>query len=398
LKAAASPRQNTPSPLLRIREGVRHAMAPTPLRTVMIVAVMSRLFVFAVAVAASVLFGLNPVCKSIGCWTIPLPFVNIFARWDSGFYADIALTGYGTTIVPRWEFFPLYPILMGILGRLIAFMFPIPLDLAVYVAGFVLSNVAFFGSVYFLYRLTELILGNTRTAVQSGILLALYPAGVFLSAVYSESVFLLLVLISLIYWYRNKHPLSGMWGFLAGMARPVGVLLAIPYVYDVLTDRSARKTALNYLSVGAVLMAFVSFFAYSQIMTGTPFATFAAERLYWKITLSPTYILTLARNEIIGHPVIIPYLVMGIGGVFASILTAHSRAEREIGLFSICLIAAYLLTPIISFPRYSITLVPMYWSLSKLCYLKWLRISIYALFLVLLAVGTGQFVNWYSFY
>jgi len=364
----------------------------------MLVAVMSRLFVFAVAVASSVLFGLSPACKSIGCWTISLPFFNIFARWDSGFYADIALTGYGTTIVARWEFFPLYPILMGILGRLIAFMFPIPLDLAVYIAGFLISNVAFFGSVYFLYLLSELIFGNTRTAAQSGILLALYPAGVFLSAVYSESVFLLLVLISLIYWYRIKHPLSGMWGFLAGLTRPVGVLLAIPYVYDVLTDRSARKTALNYFSVGAVLMAFVSFFAYSQIMTGTPFATFAAERLYWKITLSPTYILTLARNEIIGHPVIIPYLVMGIGGVFASIFTAQSRAEKEIGLFSICLIAAYLLTPIISFPRYSITLVPIYWSLSKLCYLKWLRILIYAVFLVLLAVGTGQFVNWYSFY
>ena len=364
----------------------------------MIFAVGSRLFVFAVAIASSMIFSLNPACKSIGCWTISLPFINIFARWDSGFYADIALTGYGTTITPRWEFFPLYPILMGIVGRLIAFMFPIPLDLAVYVAGFVISNVAFFGCVYFLFQLSDLVLGNTRTAAQSGILLALYPAGVFLSAVYSESVFLLLVLTSLIYWYRIKHPLSGVLGFLAGLARPVGVLLAIPYVYEVLTDRSARKSALNYISVVAVLMAFVSFLAYSQIMTGTPFATFAAERLYWKVTLSPTYILTLARNEIIDHPIILPYLAMGIGGVLASILTARSRAEKEIALFSIILVAAYLFTPIISFPRYSITLVPMYWNLSKLCNLKWLRIFIYAAFLVLLAVGTAQFVNWYSFY
>jgi Gpi18-like mannosyltransferase len=364
----------------------------------MIVAVMSRLFVFAVAIASSVLFSQNSACKSIGCWTISLPFFNIFARWDSGFYADIALTGYGTTIVPRWEFFPLYPICMGILGRLIAFIFSIPLDLAVYVAGFVISNIAFFCSVYFLYRLTELILRDTRTAVQSGILLALYPAGIFLSAVYSESVFLLLVLLSLIYWYRIKRPLSGVCGFLAGLARPVGVVLAIPYFYDVFTDRSARKSALNYLSVGVVLLALICFFAYSQIMTGTPFATFAAERLYWKVTLSPAYILTLARNEIIDHPLIIPYMGMGIGGVFASIITARSKAEREIGLFSICLIAVYLLTPIISFPRYAITLVPMYWSLSKLCYWRWVRILLYAAFLVLLAVGTGQFVNWYSFY
>jgi hypothetical protein len=89
---------------------------------------------------------------------------------------------------------------------------------------------------------------------------------------------------------------------------------------------------------------------------------------------------------------------MGIGGVAASILTTRSRVEKEIGFFSVCLIAAYLITPIISFPRYSITLVPMYWSLAKLCRWGWIRISMYAVFLVLLAIGTSQFANWYSFY
>jgi len=364
----------------------------------MIVAVMSRLFVFAVAVISSVVVGLNPSCKSIGCWTIPLSFFNLFARWDSGFYADIALTGYGSTIVPRWEFFPLYPSLIGILGRIIAFVLPIPLKLSVYVAGFVISNAAFLASVYFLYRLSELVLKDPATAAESAILLALYPAGVFLSAVYSESIFLLLVLVSLLYWYRGQRAKGGVCGFLASLTRPIGTILAIPYLYEILTDRSARKSVLNYVSVTAVFAGLVSFFAYSQLMTGTPFATFVTERLYWKVSLSPSYILTLARNEIIDHPIIIPYLVMGIGGVAASILTARSRVEKEIGFFSVCLIAAYLLTPIISFPRYSITLVPMYWSLTKLCRWSWIRISMYVAFLVLLAIGTSQFVNWYSFY
>ena len=364
----------------------------------MIIAIISRLFVFVVAVLSYSIFGLNPRCKSIGCWTIDIPFFSLFARWDSGYYADIAVKGYSNTIMPSWEFFPLYPTLMGTLGRLIAFMLQLPLDLAVYVAGFVISNVAFFCSVYFLYRLSQLVLGNNERAAESAILLALYPAGVFLSAVYSESVFLLLVLISLFYWYRSNNVKSGLFGFLAGLARPVGTILAIPYLLDVLTDRSSRKFALKYLSIGMVVMGFFGFMAYSQIMTGSPFATFAAERLYWKVTLSPTYILTLARNEIHDHPLILPYLAMGIGGVAACILTAESRAETEIGILSICLIATYLLTPIISFPRYSITLVPMYWSLSKLSRWRWMRILMYGSFLVLLAVGTAQFVNWYSFY
>jgi len=375
-----------------------HMTLPSQLTTVMIVAIISRLFIFLVAALSYSIFGLSPACKSIGCWTLDVPFFSLFARWDSGYYADIAVKGYSNAIAGRWEFFPLYPILMGILGRIIAFVTPLPLDLAVYVAGFAISNVAFLASVYFLYRLSELILGNARRAAESAILLSLYPAGIFLSAVYSESVFLLLVLISLFCWYRNKNAKSGLFGFLAGLARPVGTLLVIPYLYDVWTDRLARKSALNYLSIASVLMAFIGFMAYSQIMTGTPFATFAAERLYWKVTLSPTYILTLARNEIHDHPVIIPYLVMGIGGVIASTLTAGSKAEREIDLLSICLIATYLLTPIISFPRYSITLVPMYWSLAKLSQWPLLRGLMYVFFLLMLAIGTGLFVNWYSFY
>lgn len=381
-----------------VHDALHKVFRRTPLRAVMVIAAMSRLFVYTVAIASNVIFGVNPKCRSFGCWTIPLPFFNLFARWDSGFYADIAVNGYSNAIVPKWEFFPLYPSLMGVLGRLIAIIIPLPLALTVYVAGFVVSNIAFLASVYILYRLSELILGDRKAASKAAILLALYPAGVFLSAVYSESLFLLLVLSSLFCWYQGEQARSGLLGLLAGLARPVGTILAIPYLYDALTNRTSRKTVFSYVSVGIVSLALVSFMAYSQIMTGTPFATFAAERLYWKVTLSPDYILTLARNEIIDHPVIIPYLGMGIGGVAASVLTTRSRAEREVGLFSICLIAVYLLTPIISFPRYSITLVPMYWSFAKLSRWRWVEVTTYGAFILLLALGTSLFVNWYSFY
>jgi len=287
---------------------------------------------------------------------------------------------------------------MRILGRLIAIVIPSPLDLAVYVAGFAISNVAFFASVYLLYRLSEVILENTEDALKSALLLSLYPAGVFLSAVYSESLFLLLILSSLFCWYQGKQARSAALGVLAGLTRPVGAVLAIPYLYDTLTTRTSGRRAFKYLCITGVLLSFVAFLAYSEIMTGTPFATFAAEHLYWKTSLDPNYILTLARNEIRDHPIIVPYLMMGVGGVIASVLTARSRVEREIDLFSICLIAAYVLTPIISFPRYSITLIPMYWSLARLMHRRWAAIAIYSVFLMLLALGTALFVNWYSFY
>ncbi len=153
-----------------------------------------------------------------------------------------------------------------------------------------------------------------------------------------------------------------------------------------------------YLPVVSVLLGYLSFMAYSQLMTGTLFANFAAARVFWKVTPDAIAILILARNEIFDHPIIVPYLALGIGGIVASLATAQSRPEKVMGLYAICLLASYAPIPIISFPRYSVTLVPMYWGLAKLSRWPLVKGLIYAIFLILLAVGTGLFVNWYSFY
>jgi hypothetical protein len=285
---------------------------------------------------------------------------------------------------------------MGIFGRLLAIVPQIPLSLGVDLAGFAVSNLAFLGSVYYLYKLSERVVGNAKLAFDSAIFLALYPAGIFLSATYSESLFLILTLSSLYYWDSGAK--SGLLGFLATLTRPVGIFLAIPYLYRALVDSSKRGILGTYLPVIGPLLGYLSFMAFSQFVTGTPFANFAAERMFWGVTSNPQTILKLAYNDIHDHPIIIPYLVLSVGGTLASIWKAAGRAERAIDLYAIGLLVAYLPTPIISFPRYSITLVPEYWSFSRWSQRLVVRVFLYALFLVLLAIGTGLYVNWYSFY
>jgi len=381
----------------RIRTTAKWFSTPSNERTVLAVGIASRVFVLAVAVASNLIFGVSARCAQ-GCGSPQIPFFNLFSRWDAEYYADIAANGYVSVIAPRWEFFPLYPIMMRIFGRLLSSISPLELHLAVYVAGFAISNVAFLASVNLFYRLSARTTGNMKTALQSAILLSIYPAGVFLSAVYSESLFLLLMVGSLLCWLKGKRIRSGVLGFLAVLTRPVGVLLTVPYVCDSLTDSSIRKSARAYLSIAIVTAGYLSFMAYSQLMTGTPFANFAAERLYWGVTLNGSEIWMAAHKVIIEHPFIIPYFFLGIGGVCTSLLTAQTKAERTIGLFSVCLLLSYLVTPIISFPRYTVTLLPMYWALSRLCVQPWIRNLIYVTFLVLLTIGTALFVNWYSFY
>jgi Gpi18-like mannosyltransferase len=377
--------------LVKIREDVMKS----PLKTIMTAAVISRAFVFAVGILTASIFGERLLCQY--CWDISIPFINLFSRWDSNYYVDIALYGYRNLIGPQWAFFPGYPALMALLGHLLAILTPIPLDFAMYSAGFTVSNLAFFGSIYYLYKLTMLVTNNAKVATYSTLLLAFYPAGVFLSATYSDSLFLLLTLSSLYYWRMGDFK-SAVLGFFSALTRPVGVFLIVPYLHELLTTRSRPKTAITYLSVASILVGFLSFLAFSELMTGTPFAIFETEHLYWGVTLNLQSVLTSAYNDLIGNPIIIPYLALAIGGLVTSILSARSKETAAIDAYALSLLATYMFATLISFPRYSITLIPAYWGYATWSQREGAGSLVFAVFLVLLAISVGLFVNWYSFY
>ncbi len=380
----------------RVLAKMLEVVTKAPLKTIMAVAVLSRGLVFVMGIAAASIFGERLLCQY--CGDIGIPFIGLFSRWDSNYYAEIALHGYSNLVVPQWEFFPSYPALIGFFGRLLAMVTPMPQDLAVYSMGFVVSNLAFFGSVYYMYKLSLLVLHNAKLAAYSALFLAFYPAGVFLSAVYSDSLFLLLTLSSLYYWRIGGVKESALLGFFGALTRPVGIFLVVPYLYELLTNASSRKAAIRYLPVASVLLGFLSFLAFSQLMTGTPFATFEAEHLYWGVAFSLHSVLMSAYNDVLGNPIILPYMALAIGGIVTSILRVKSKEESSIDAYAVVLLATYMFATLISFPRYSITLVPAYWGYARWSQRAGAGQLVFAIFLVLLAIGVGLFVNWYSFY
>jgi hypothetical protein len=107
----------------------------------------SRILVFGVAIAAKNILPMRP-CTF--CWHIGVPVVDLFSRWDSAYYANITMLGYPHQITATWAFFPGYPILIGMLGRFLAITVQLKLLPEVYLAGFLVSNLAFFGGVFFI--------------------------------------------------------------------------------------------------------------------------------------------------------------------------------------------------------------------------------------------------------
>jgi xanthosine utilization system XapX-like protein len=284
------------------------------------------------------------------------------------------------------------------LGRFLSITVQLKLVPAVYVAGFLVSNVAFFGAVYYLSRLSGMILNNGRLAFVSATFLAFYPAGVFFSAVYSDSLFLLLTISALYYCWRDNPGRSAALGFLASLTRPVGILLVVPVTYKLLQDPSRRKAARAYLPVVGIMLGCLIFAAYSQLMTGTMFASWMAERSYWPVYFNPYDRFMGDLRAILVKPIILPYLVLSLSALVAYIQRVRNRDETAIGLYAICLLAAYLISPLDSFARYSITLLPTYWIFSSWSEDSAVKVLICALFLILLGIGTALFVNWYRFY
>lgn len=142
-----------------------------------------------------------------------------FARWDSVWYLTVAEHGYGHQLA-RMAFFPLYPMLMAVVGALTGS------DL---VAGILISLLAFAGALVVLHRLARLDLGDTL-AESTVMLIAFSPVAFFFSAVYTEGLFLLLSVACILLARRGRWLWAGVLGGLAAASRNSGVMLLIPFV------------------------------------------------------------------------------------------------------------------------------------------------------------------------
>jgi hypothetical protein len=137
------------------------------------------------------------------------------ARWDSVWFLDIAHNGYPD--VMHTAFFPLYPFLARAFGA--------PFGSALF-GGLFVSFVAGIAALALLHRLAHLELGE-RAANAAVWLLATFPAAFFLSAVYSEALFLALSLGSVYAARVDRWWLAGALGGLAAATRSAGVLLLV---------------------------------------------------------------------------------------------------------------------------------------------------------------------------
>ncbi len=168
--------------------------------------------------------------------------------WDAAWYERIASLGYARAGRQSLRFFPLYPLL----GRYLSFL---P-GLGVKVALLLVANLCSFAALLLLHRLVGREHLGKGTDTRSLWVLSLWPAAFVLVMGYSEGLLLLLSLAAFYLW-RSDHPLWAVLpAFLAGLARPVGLLLVVPALVEAVRwHRAGRRGRSHPASWAAAILA-----------------------------------------------------------------------------------------------------------------------------------------------
>ena len=156
---------------------------------------------------------------------------GLFA-WDGVFYRGIAEHGYKGEPTEALRFFPLYPLL----GRALGAIVPDGEGLAL----LLLANVFALLAGALVHRLVRAE-HDASTAKRAALLVGIAPPAFVLSWAYAESLFLVLAVATFLALRGERWWRAAVWGFLAGLCRPTGALLALAAVIEAGRDIRRRR-------------------------------------------------------------------------------------------------------------------------------------------------------------
>ena len=338
--------------------------------------------------------------------------IDLWSRWDSGWFLSIADHGY-TDPDHSSAFFPAYPLLVRAVGWFTLGHYPL--------AGVLVSAVASCAAFVLLWKLARELVGEDagrRTVLYLG----LFPTTLFLLAVYSESLYLLLTVSAFWFAHRRRWLASGLMVGLAALTRVTGVVL-LPALILLAWRAPDRRQALTRLAVSLPVMAIWPI--YLQASHGKAFVFLDAQRAGWDRRLSPLGPLGGAWDGIVAGWNGVRQLVAGSGHDYfprsdlspmydagrnleqlgyAALLVAlgvlaWKRLGAPYGLFVLASLALPLSdpvpsSPLLSMPRFALGVFPAFLVLGTLGSKRRVDVGIVAVSSILLGINLARWVLW----
>jgi len=194
-------------------------------------------------------------------------WIQVFANWDTGHYYLIALSWYPNFLAPRWAFFPFYPLLIRILSSV---------GLSIPISALIISTTCGIISIPVFQRIAEKYYTKGHALTTTLLYFLFPPVFVFLGVNYSESLFLLLTMLTWLYHLRGAEYKSLLAACFASLTRPYGVFIVFALAYDYLRKRQFGMVARLLIPI---LIVF-GWVLYSFLETGT-IAIMSATAIFW---------------------------------------------------------------------------------------------------------------------
>lgn len=316
------------------------------------------------------------------------PFLWAWANFDGEHYLSIAQNGYGNG---EQAFFPLYPLLIKILGGSVW-------------AGLIISNMSFLVALYGFYKLIRIDFSEKVSKLVL-ILFLLFPTSFYFGAVYTESLFLALVVWSFYFFRKEKYLFCGILGAFASATRVIGIILLPVLLIEVLLKKKKLPVGLFLIPLGLFIYMY-----YLRSTMGDPLAFlhslpgFGEQRSAVPIILPQVfyrYFFKILPNLNYSYfQVVFTTYLEFIVGIFFLLLSLIAFFKLRIS-YALYLFLGYLIPTLSgsfsSLTRYVIVLFPAFILMAVwVNKINWpLRLLIYLIFFVLLGISTILFTRGY---
>lgn len=329
------------------------------------------------------------------------PALDMWYRWDAGFYATIAIEGYDwyneRQVSADMAFLPLYPLAV----QLVSGITPTGCVLSPYqstcatLGGLLVSNLALLASAFLLYDLARRHF-SPQVAMRAVLLLLIAPNMIFLSGVYTEALFLLLCLLAFWLLERDRFLLAVLVTCLACLTRTVGVALYPALLWWAWKSPQHRPLRLALAQIP--LVVFVGYILFAGTWVGDPLAFFGANSLIWGRSFSSpleafTVYFSGERIALFGFRPAWLDLAATVFYLVLALLTLRKNVTW--GVFALTAMLIPIATGTLwSMPRFGAVLFPFYVLLALWSDRWWKQALIYGAFAALALLFISRFVTW----
>lgn len=246
----------------------------SPIFKILLMFLTWRFFLFFISLIAIYFVPLGYKDRFLGGGSInynAIPELFSWANFDGEHYLSIAIFGYKHL---EQAFFPVYPILISFFSK------PFSSDLVSSlinstITGLLISNISLLVALIFLWELLRIDFSK-KIAYMTIILILIFPTSFYFGAVYNESLFLLLSVLSFYSARKGNWLLAGIFGMIASSTRVFGVLLFPALIIEAYLQKTNLKSVI-WLFLIPMGLGIYMWYLYSTV--GDPIAFYNYQKL-----------------------------------------------------------------------------------------------------------------------